>query len=315
MRLKKFLPISSGRGPVEMLYQPPASQQIYKSTIPPRYHGVAVEEYFSSRFPYQTREAWIEQILNGDILLNGEIALPGNVLSEGDRIITNAGVRQEPPADRRLKVVYEDRHIRVFNKPAPIPVHPSGRYFQNSMTEVLRKMYPEEIPRPVQRLDATTTGLIVFARSKQAAGFIMKEFNKQRIKKEYLALVKGKPEQKRFTLNEPIGVRAGAKRGVGEGILKPQSAITQVEWLASNDTHSILKVIPLSGRTNQIRVHLSNYGLPILNDEIYGEGESETYEYGLHAWTLSFQCFDRYFEFKAPPPPHFHSYCSGLENL
>ena len=295
-----------------ILHRPPPTQQVYKSTIPSQYHGYAVEQYFATRFTYQTHEDWMAQILNGDILVNGEKAQPGYTLQEGDRIITHAGMRQEPPADRRLKVVYQDRHIRVFNKPAPIPVHPSGRYFQNSMTEVLREMFPEEVPRPVQRLDATTTGLIVFARSRQAAGFLMKEFKGHRIQKEYLALVKGKPEKKQFTLTAPIGVVDGAQRGVGEGIKKPKSATTQVEWLASTDTHSLLKVTPLSGRTNQIRVHLSSHGLPILNDEVYGEGDSENYEYGLHAWKLSFQCFDRQFEFKASPPPHFHSFCEGL---
>lgn len=319
MRLKERFSTSSGCNPV--LHRPPASQQIYKSTIPSQYHGFAVEQYFASRFTYQTRDAWIAQILNGDILLNGEKAQPGCILHEGDRIITYAGMRQEPPADRRLKVIYQDRHIRVFNKPAPIPVHPSGRYFQNSMTEVLREMFPGEVPRPVQRLDATTTGLIVFARSRQAASFLMKEFKGHRIQKEYLALVKGKPEKKQFTLTAPIGVVAGAQRGVGEGVMKPQSATTQVEWLASTESHSILKVTPLSGRTNQIRVHLSSHGLPILNDDVYGEGVGESvderieesYEYGLHAWKLSFQCFDRHFEFKASPPAHFHSFCEGLE--
>ena len=311
--MQEFLPISSGCNPMNTLHQPPASQQIYKSTIPSQYHGFAVEQYFASRFTYQTREAWIAQILNGDILLNGEKVQPGCILHKGDRIITHAGIRQEPPADRRLKVIYQDRHIRVFNKPAPIPVHPSGRYFQNSMTEVLREMFPGEVPRPVQRLDATTTGLIVFARSRQAASYLTKEFQRHRVKKEYLALVKGKPEKKQFTLTAPIGVVAGAQRGVGEGIVKPQAATTQVEWLASTDTHSILKVVPLSGRTNQIRVHLSSQGLPILNDEVYGDGDSENYEYGLHAWKLSFQCFDRHFEFKASPPAHFHSFCAGFE--
>lgn len=297
----------------DSLHRPPATQQTYKSTIPLQYHGFVVEQYFSLRFPYQTREAWVAQIINGDITLNGEKVRPGCILREGDSIITHAGIRQEPPADRRLKVVYQDRHIRVFNKPAPIPVHPSGRYFQNSMTEVLKKMFPEEVPRPVQRLDATTTGLIVFARSRQAAGFLMKEFQNHQVQKEYLALVKGNPEKKQFTLTTPIGVVAGAQRGVGEGIRKPQAATTQVEWLASTDTHSILKVVPLSGRTNQIRVHLSSQGLPILNDEVYGEGSLESYEYGLHAWKLSFHCFDRYLEFEVAPPPHFQSFLEGFD--
>jgi RluA family pseudouridine synthase len=295
------------------LHRPPATQQIYKSTISPQYHGVAVEQYFSSRFPYQTRQAWIDQILNGDITLNGEKARLGCILQEGDRIITHAGVRQEPPADRRLKVVYQDSHIRVFSKPAPIPVHPSGRYFQNSMTEVLKEMFPEEVPRPVQRLDATTTGLIVFARSRQAAGFLMKEFQGHRVDKKYLALVKGRPTQEQFTVTAPIGVVAGAQRGVGEGIKNPKPAITQVEVLTSSPTHSVLKVTPLSGRTNQIRVHLSSQGLPILNDEVYGEGDSENYEYGLHAWKLSFHCFDRHLEFCVPPPPHFQSFLGKMD--
>ena len=302
---------------VNALYQPPASQQIYKSTIAPEYHGLVVEQYFSSRFPYQSREAWIAQILNGDIMVNGNKARPGSILNEGDRIITHAGVRQEPPADRRLTVVYQDRHIRVFNKPAPIPVHPSGRYFQNSMTEVLKKAFPEEIPRPVQRLDATTTGLIVFARSRQAAGFLMKEFQSHRIQKEYLAVVRGKPKEDQFTVTAPIGVVAGAQRGVGKGIRNVKPATTQVERLTSTSTHSVLRVTPLSGRTNQIRVHLSSQGLPILNDDVYGEGDSGSYEYGLHAWKLRFQCFDRYLELNVPPPSHFQSFLgdSDIERL
>jgi len=116
-------------------------------------------------------------------MINGNKARPSGILKAGDRIITYAGVRQEPPADRRLNMVYQDRHIRVFNKSAPIPVHPSGRYFQNSMTEVLKKAFPGEVPRPVQRLDATTTGLIVFDRTRQAASFLMKEFQNNRIQK------------------------------------------------------------------------------------------------------------------------------------
>ncbi len=295
------------------LYRPPASQQTYKSTLAPEYHGFVVEQYFSSRFTYQSQEAWIAQILNGDIRVNGNTTRLGDILCAGDKIITQAGIRQEPPADRSLNVIYQDRHIRVFNKPAPIPVHPSGRYFQNSMTEVLKTRFPGEVPRPVQRLDATTTGLIVFARSRQAASFLMREFKSHRVNKEYLALVKGRPTQKQFTLTAPIGVVAGAQRGVGEGIKNPKPAVTQVEMLTTNPTHSVLKVTPLSGRTNQIRVHLSSQGLPIVNDEVYGEGDSENYEYGLHAWKLGFQCFDRYLEFRVAPPPHFQSFLGDLD--
>ena len=101
---------------------------------------------------------------------------------------------------------------------------------------------------------------------------------------------------------------AGAQRGVGKEIRNAKPAITQVERLTSTHTHSVLKVTPLSGRTNQIRVHLSSQGLPILNDDVYGEGDWGSYEYGLHAWKLRFQCFDRYLELKVIPPAHFQSF-------
>ena len=74
-----------------------------------------IEEYFSRRFPYQSEKDWIAQIKNGDILVNGLVARTGYVLKEGDRIVTHAGLRREPPVNRSLKVVYEDFHVRVFN--------------------------------------------------------------------------------------------------------------------------------------------------------------------------------------------------------
>ena len=293
---------------MNFLCRPPASEQVYKSVIAAKYNGFVVEEYFSSRFTYQSRDAWVAQIRNGKIFINEKQAQPGFVLCAGDRVVTHAGIRQEPPADCRLNIVYQDNHIRVFNKPAPIAVHPSGRYFENTMTEILKKIFPDEVPRPVQRLDATTTGLIVFARTRNAAGFLMNEFKNHRVQKEYLALVKGKLKENKLTLTAPIGIIEGAQRGVGKGIKKPKPAITQVEKLNTTDTHSLLKVTPLSGRTNQIRVHLSSQGFPILNDEVYGDGVSGSYEYGLHAWRLGFQCFDRHLEFQVLPPPHFQSF-------
>ena len=83
MRLKDFFPISSECDPVKPLHRPPASQQIYKSTIPSRYHGFALEQYFASRFTYQTREAWTAKILSGDILLNGKRPSQGVFFMKG----------------------------------------------------------------------------------------------------------------------------------------------------------------------------------------------------------------------------------------
>ena len=291
----------------------PPTEQIYRSNVPPRYDGFSVEKYFATRFSYQDEEEWSRQIFAGKIIVNGEVALIGQKLRANDLTVTNAGFRVEPAADRTLNVIYQDKDIRVFNKRAPIPVHPCGRYFKNSMTEILKQEYPDEVPRPIQRLDVTTTGIIVFARTQKAAAFLMKEFKQNQIEKEYFALVEGVPQSKQFTIDKPIGKLTASKRAVGEEIPGSQPARTDIEWLTSINDRSLLRVIPRSGRTNQIRVHLASVGLPIYNDSVYGRGKVSDLEFNLHHRCMKFRCFDTQIQLTAICPPHFQPYVNKIE--
>ena len=294
------------------LHTLPPTEQIYRSHVPPLYDGFFVEKYFATRFSYQDEEEWSRQIFAGKIIVNGEVALIGQKLRANDLTVTNAGFRVEPAADRTLNVIYQDKDIRVFNKRAPIPVHPCGRYFKNSMTEILKQEYPDEVPRPIQRLDVTTTGIIVFARTQKAAAFLMKEFKQNQIEKEYFALVEGVPQSKQFTIDKPIGKLTASKRAVGEEIPRSQSARTDIEWLTSINDRSLLRVIPRSGRTNQIRVHLASVGLPIYNDSVYGRGKVSDQEFYLHHRRMQFQCLDTKFQLTAIYPPHFQPYVNKV---
>ena len=294
------------------LHTLPPTEQIYRSHVPPLYDGFFVEKYFATRFSYQDEEEWSRQIFAGKIIVNGEVALIGQKLRANYLTVTNAGFRVEPAADRTLNVIYQDKDIRVFNKRAPIPVHPCGRYFKNSMTEILKQEYPDEVPRPIQRLDVTTTGIIVFARTQKAAAFLMKEFKQNQIEKEYFALVEGVPQSKQFTIDKPIGKLAASKRAVGEEIPGSQSARTDIEWLTSINDRSLLRVIPRSGRTNQIRVHLASVGLPIYNDSVYGRGKVSDQEFYLHHRRMQFQCLDTKFQLTAIYPPHFLPYMNKV---
>ena len=271
------------------LYAPPPSEQILSSFLPGKYIGFSLSKYFASRFTYLPEQDWIELILLGKITVNGDVVHPDYVLTEHDFISANLGLRQEPPANRNLEILHEDENLRVFNKAAPIPVHPSGRFFKNSMTELLKEKYPDEIPRPVQRLDSSTTGVLVFARNRKVAAFLMDEFTRQRIKKEYLVIVEGIPNKKRFTSNEPIGKINKTKWGIGPDIRFPKPAITDFELLGSRNKLSLLKAVPRSGRTNQIRIHLQSVKM------------------GLHAYRLQFKCLNQLHDIKAPWPKHFQS--------
>jgi len=294
------------------LHTLPPTEQIYRSHVPLQYDSFPIEKYFAARFSYQDEEEWSRQIRAGKIIVNGKVALIGQKLRASDLTITNGGFRVEPAADRTLNVIYEDKDIRAFNKSAPIPVHPCGRYFKNSMTEVLKGVYPDEVPRPIQRLDVMTTGVIVFARTQKAAAFLMQEFKQNRVEKEYFALVEGVPRSKKFTIDKPIGKLAASKRVVGEGIPGSQPARTDVEWLTSINNISLLRVTPRSGRTNQIRVHLASEGLPIYNDSVYGHGKVSDQEFNLHHRRMQFQCFDTKFKLSAVYPPHFQPYLNKV---
>ena len=294
------------------LHTLPPTEQIYRSHVPLQYDSFPIEKYFAARFSYQDEEEWSRQIRAGKIIVNGKVALIGQKLRASDLTITNGGFRIEPAADRTLNVIYEDKDIRAFNKSAPIPVHPCGRYFKNSMTEVLKGVYPNEVPRPIQRLDVMTTGVIVFARTQKAAAFLMQEFKQNRVEKEYFALVEGVPRSKKFTIDKPIGKLAASKRVVGKDIPGSQPARTDIEWLTSINNISLLRVTPRSGRTNQIRVHLASEGLPIYNDSVYGHGKVSDQEFNLHHRRMQFQCFDTKFKLSAVYPPHFQPYINKV---
>ncbi len=296
------------------LYRPPPAEQIYESYLPGKYIGYTVESYFTDRFSYLSREEWVDRILDGRITVNGERVHPDSLLKEHDYIVTRMGVREEPPADRTLDVVYEDDAIRVFNKGAPLAVHPSGRYFENSLTEILKAAYPDETPRPVQRLDALTTGLVVFAKTKEVATHLMREFEQNRVDKEYLALVEGLPSQKVFVVDAPVGKVQGAARAVGYQTRNPKEAVTHFEAMSSLNGRTLLKAYPRSGRTNQIRVHLASVGLPVVNDPVYGQRTDYTHRYGLHAHRLHFNGIDGEIDLQAPWPEHFQDYWDAIEN-
>lgn len=192
----------------------------------------------------------------------------------------------------KVDVVYEDEIIVVVNKPKDVLVHSDGGQ-EDSLTDYLKSYYvdkPYIDVQPIHRLDKETSGLVIFSKSMIFQPLLDKLLNEKQIRRYYLAFVKGKVEKNRnFIIDKAIGKdRHNPNKQV---IYKNgQSALTKVKSLgySASKNYSILRCTLESGRTHQIRVHLSSENLPILNDSLYGLKSNLLIRMGLIADIVEF---------------------------
>ena len=217
-----------------------------------------------------------------------------------------------------LPIVYEDDNLFVINKPAGIAVHKvSPTDPQDTIADMLVRERPYLAgvgdpmklsdgsfragnplrPGLVHRLDKETSGLMVIAKNQSAFLFLKEQFQKRLVKKEYLALVYGRPKELRGTITAPLG-KIGTKQTTqlkGRRELVERDAITDYATEKSFRDYTLLRVMPQTGRTHQIRVHLKSIGCPIVGDALYATGKARPPGLDrmfLHATTLSFTAPD-----------------------
>lgn len=201
----------------------------------------------------------------------------------------------EPAVNNQIKVLYEDDVIIAVDKPAPLPMHPCGRFNRNTLDYIINQVYADEQIRILHRLDANTTGVVIMAKKKSAAQFIHPQFVNHQVGKTYLARVQGHPSEAKFDCDAPISTKAsvvGSRQITEEG----RSAKTGFQVLQEfDDQTSLIECTPTTGRTNQIRIHLSHLGFPIIGDPTYNTDckPSQSLELGeppmcLHAYRVEF---------------------------
>lgn len=237
--------------------------------------GVRLDAFLARTFPYRSRTGWANLIRNGRVRLNDAQTRPGRSLNLDDRIDYVPDPRPEPKVSRRFAVLHEDDSVLAVSKPANLPVHPSGRYFRNTLLMLLLQERNESLDntdlRIVHRLDRETSGLILFGKGKEAASAMSQQFENREVIKRYLALVHGRPEQDRFLIDAPIGRDASSPIRKAMAVTTDgRASRTSFRVLRRGQDFSLVAAQPHTGRLHQIRVHLKHAGHPIVGDKVYG---------------------------------------------
>ena len=213
----------------------------------------------------------------------------------GDTITVNFDYEEDNsnivPSKMVLNIVFEDDWLLVVNKPAGIAIHPSVLHYSDSLCNGIRfyfdKIGLKKKIRPVNRLDLNTSGLVVFAKCEYIQECLINQMKKNQFKKEYLAVCDGIFDEKSGTINLPIARKENSiiERCISEN---GQTAITHYEVLKEFDNYSLVKCSLETGRTHQIRVHMSAIGHPLLGDSLYGSISDLINRQALHCYNLQF---------------------------
>ncbi|MCM8762759.1 MAG: RluA family pseudouridine synthase [Candidatus Omnitrophica bacterium] len=282
--------------------------------------GMRVDNYILKSCQKQKLEfsrAYIQKLIRqGNITLNGKPLKPHYKLKEGDTLRCKIEEKKPfllKPEDIPLDIVYEDKDVMVINKPPGLVVHPACGHLEHTLvnallhhTKELSNINPLR-PGIVHRLDKDTSGLMLIAKNNHAHWALVRQFSKHAVRRKYIAVVKGKVEFDEGSINLPIARHSleREKMAVSFGPTAKE-ALTYYRTLRRSQQFSLLELVPYTGRTHQLRVHLASQGHPICGDKKYAKTDIFK-RLALHAQYIGFihPTLKKFMEFSTPPPQEF----------
>lgn len=295
----------------------------YTTILSGKCQGQTLLTHLARLYPHSTLEAWQQNLNNGEVTLDGVIARGSEWIASGQRLVWNRPPWVEPDAPRHFEVLFEDAHLLAVNKPSGLPTLPGGGFMENTLLGLVQKQAPEA--NPVHRLGRGTSGIVLFAKTRQAASILTANWNTQKVQKIYRALAQNIAERDEYEILTPIGLaphprlghvwaasvddKAGGKpsRSVAKVMARSAGgtggAIGDISGAKGATTGAtagatIFEVSLHSGRPHQIRIHLAFIGHPLVGDPLYGAGGQPLEDlpglpgdggYLLHAQNLRFE--------------------------
>ena len=250
----------------------------YSSIISGKDHGRTLLSHLASLYPHSTAQAWQQNLNNREVTVDGVTATGSESVTSGQTLVWNRPPWIEPDCPLHFEVLFEDPHLLAVNKPGGLPTLPGGGFMENTLLRLVQKQAPNA--NPVHRLGRATTGIVLFAKTAQAAAKLGEDWNTPRIQKVYRALAQGIAQHDAYEILTPIGLVPHPRIGsvwAANPSGKPSRSLAKVISRAPSSTASsstpgttTFEVSLNSGRPHQIRIHLASIGHPLVGDPLYG---------------------------------------------
>jgi 23S rRNA pseudouridine1911/1915/1917 synthase len=272
---------------------------VYATIISSKYHGETLLSHLASRYPHSTSQTWQQKLNKGEVTLDGIPASGSESITLGQKLVWNRPPWIEPNSPQHFEVLFEDAYLLAVNKPSGLPTLPGGGFMENTLLRSVQKQSPNA--NPVHRLGRATTGIVLFAKTAQAASILFANWNTPNIQKLYRALAQNVARHDNYEILTPIGLVPHPRIGsvwAANHSGKPSKSLAKVISRSTSRNSTTFEVSLYSGRPHQIRIHLASIGHPLLGDPLYGltgqplenlPGLPGDGGYFLHAQYLRFQ--------------------------
>jgi 23S rRNA pseudouridine1911/1915/1917 synthase len=269
----------------------------YTTIIGSKHHGQTLLSHLASLYSHSTAQVWQQNLKNGEVTLNGVPATGSESVISGQTLVWNRPPWIEPDAPQHFEVLLDDSYLLAVNKPSGLPTLPGGGYLENTLLRLVQKKFPSA--NPVHRLGRGTSGIVLFAKTPQAAANLEAIWNTPKVRKIYRALAQNVAEQETYEILTPIGLVPHPRLGsvwAASPNGKPAKSLARV--IARSASATTFEVSLYSGRPHQIRIHLASIGHPLVGDPLYGFGGQPLEDlpglpgdggYLLHAQFLNFE--------------------------